>query len=113
MPPCLTATDTSHSAMCKCWIPWEADLHSVQPGIGADAEPDPVEVSVLRPLFSRTLIAVGGFTRESAQRMLQSGHADLIAFGRAFMANPDDPTYRGGNENPPARASRGTRSNQS
>jgi N-ethylmaleimide reductase len=66
-----------------------AYLHIVQPRIGADAESDPVDVSILRPLFSRTIIAAGGFTRESAERLLESGNADLIAFGRAFIANPD------------------------
>ena len=64
-------------------------LHIVQPRIGVDAEPDPVDVSVLRPLFSRTIIAAGGFTRESAEKLLESGDADLIAFGRSFIANPD------------------------
>ncbi|MBS1102106.1 alkene reductase [Gluconobacter sp. Dm-62] len=66
-----------------------AYLHVVQPRIGADAERDPVDVSMLRPLFSRTIIAAGGFTRESAERLLESGDADLIAFGRDFIANPD------------------------
>ncbi|GLQ70020.1 alkene reductase [Gluconobacter albidus] len=66
-----------------------AYLHIVQPRIGTDAEPDPVDVSVLRPLFSRTIIAAGGFTSESAEKLLESGDADLIAFGRAFIANPD------------------------
>lgn len=66
-----------------------AYLHIVQPRIGADAEPDPVDVSVLRPLFSRTIIAAGGFERDSAERLLESGDADLIAFGRNFIANPD------------------------
>lgn len=64
-------------------------LHIVQPRIGADAEPDPVDAGVLRHFFPRTIIAAGGFTRESAEHLLTTGDADLIAFGRAFIANPD------------------------
>lgn len=66
-----------------------AYLHIVQPRLGADAEPDPVDAATLRPLFSRTIIAAGGFSRESAEHLLSSGDADLIAFGRNFIANPD------------------------
>ncbi len=32
-----------------------------------------------------------GFTRESAEAILESGDADLVAFGRSFAANPDLP----------------------
>lgn len=64
-------------------------LHVVQPRIGADAETNPVNAATLRPLFTRTIIAAGGFTRASAERLLATGDADLIAFGRNFIANPD------------------------
>lgn len=64
-------------------------LHVVQPRIGLDAEENPVDAAALRPLFSRTVIAAGGFAHDSADRLLASGNADLIAFGRAFIANPD------------------------
>ncbi|MFW7268061.1 hypothetical protein ACMAUO_08805 [Gluconacetobacter sp. Hr-1-5] len=37
----------------------------------------------------RTIIAAGGLTRDSAERQPASGDADLIAFGRTFIANPD------------------------
>ena len=43
----------------------------------------------LRPEFSGPLIASEGYTRDSAEEALQAGWADLIAFGRAFTANPD------------------------
>jgi N-ethylmaleimide reductase len=36
-------------------------------------------------------IAAGGFDRESAEAILQRGDADLVAFGRAFLSNPDLP----------------------
>lgn len=42
----------------------------------------------LRPLFDGAYIAVGGYTRASAIAALESGMT-MIAFGRAFIANPD------------------------
>jgi N-ethylmaleimide reductase len=33
----------------------------------------------------------GGFDRETAEEWLREGRADLIAFGRKFIANPDLP----------------------
>ena len=36
-------------------------------------------------------IANEGFTRESAQQVLDAGEADAVAFGKLFIANPDLP----------------------
>jgi 2,4-dienoyl-CoA reductase-like NADH-dependent reductase (Old Yellow Enzyme family) len=36
-------------------------------------------------------IAAGGFNRDNATPKLESGDADLIIFGRWFIANPDLP----------------------
>lgn len=44
----------------------------------------------LRKLFNGTLIANGGFTRETAEEAVES-FADLISFGVPFIANPDLP----------------------
>lgn len=35
------------------------------------------------------MILAGGFTAETGQHALESGQADLVAFGRPFIANPD------------------------
>ena len=43
----------------------------------------------LRTLFQGTLILAGGFDAKSAESALLAGQADLIAFGRPFIANPD------------------------
>ena len=43
----------------------------------------------LRRRFRGTYIANGGFDRYRAQVALSRGRADLISFGRAFIANPD------------------------
>jgi N-ethylmaleimide reductase len=72
-----------------------AYLHVVEPRIKGTEEiahgQAPVAVQHLRPKFSRTVIAAGGFTRESAEAIVASGDADLVAFGRHFIANPDLP----------------------
>lgn len=47
--------------------------------------------ATFRPLYTGTLIASGGMTQEKAEALLQAGTADLIAFGSAFIANPDLP----------------------
>lgn len=43
----------------------------------------------LRPVFGQSLIVSEGYTRESAEAILNEGEADLVAFGRAFTANAD------------------------
>ena len=45
----------------------------------------------LRETFSGTLIVAGNYNLEKAEKILASGYADLIAFGRPFIANPDLP----------------------
>lgn len=43
----------------------------------------------LRVAFKGLFILAGGFDKSSADFALGAGHADLIAFGRPFIANPD------------------------
>jgi N-ethylmaleimide reductase len=47
----------------------------------------------LRMVYRGTLIYAGKYTAEKAEAALQAGWADLIGFGRPFIANPDLP-YR-------------------
>jgi N-ethylmaleimide reductase len=51
----------------------------------------PSVAALLRPLFSGPLIVSGGFTPETAEAAIAESKADLVAFGRAFIANPDLP----------------------
>lgn len=54
------------------------------------APPVPAELKTkLRTAFAQTFIAVGGFGAQSAEKVLQAKGADLIAFGRPFISNPD------------------------
>ena len=43
----------------------------------------------LRAAFKGTFIRAGGFDKASAEAVLDAGHADLVAFGRPLIANPD------------------------
>lgn len=42
-----------------------------------------------RSLFSRPLIGNCGYDFQSAQKVVRAGDADLVAFGRPFISNPD------------------------
>ena len=44
-----------------------------------------------RPIFKGTLIAAGGYDRDLGNAVLASGNADLVAYGRLYIANPDLP----------------------
>jgi N-ethylmaleimide reductase len=72
-----------------------AYLHVVEPRIKGTEEIShgraPIATQHLRPKFSRTLIAAGGFTPASAEAIVTFGDADLVAFGRHFISNPDLP----------------------
>jgi N-ethylmaleimide reductase len=45
----------------------------------------------LRKLFGGTVIAAGAFEPDTAERTVADGDADLIAFARHFISNPDLP----------------------
>ncbi|MDB5480529.1 MAG: NADH:flavin oxidoreductase/NADH oxidase [Caulobacteraceae bacterium] len=45
----------------------------------------------LRARFANTIIVAGRYDPARASRILDAGHADLVAFGRPFVANPDLP----------------------
>ena len=40
-------------------------------------------------MFHGLLIGNCGYTKETAEQAIAAGHADLIAFGRPFISNPD------------------------
>ena len=48
---------------------------------------------ILKKTFGGVYIANEGFTAETATKILASGDADAVAFGKLFLANPDLP-YR-------------------
>jgi N-ethylmaleimide reductase len=44
---------------------------------------------VLKPFFQGAFIANGGLDAAAARELLEKGGADLVSFGREFIANPD------------------------
>ncbi|KAF7107558.1 hypothetical protein CFC21_108169 [Triticum aestivum] len=44
-----------------------------------------------RKAFKGTFIAAGGYDREEGNKVVADGYADLVAYGRIFLANPDLP----------------------
>jgi 12-oxophytodienoic acid reductase len=50
-----------------------------------------LSLEAFRKAFKGTFIAAGGYTREVGNLAIESGRADLIAFGRLFLCNPDLP----------------------
>ena len=46
---------------------------------------------LFRNAFPGPLVTAAAYTPESAVEALRSGHADAVAFGRSFVANPDLP----------------------
>jgi N-ethylmaleimide reductase len=49
----------------------------------------PSTVAAMRAAFGGPLMLNGGFDAESAESALAEGRADLVSFGRPFIANPD------------------------
>lgn len=73
-----------------------AYLHLIEPRIAGNIEDEtrsqaPLASRLIRKHYAGTIIAAGGFDGASAEAILQAGDADLVAFGRHFIANPDLP----------------------
>ncbi len=65
-------------------------LHLIEPtpAQGEHATPD-LSARFFRPLFPGALMVAGGYTLERGNAVLKAGLADLVTFGRLFLANPD------------------------
>jgi N-ethylmaleimide reductase len=72
-----------------------AYLHIIEPRIKGNvliAEGQGyIATARLRKIFTGTIIAAGGFEPDTAEAAVREGDADLVAFGRYFLANPDLP----------------------
>jgi N-ethylmaleimide reductase len=56
--------------------------------MGSPKVPDEIK-KMVRDTFNNTVILAGGYDKEKADVDIANGKADLIAFGRPFIANPD------------------------
>jgi N-ethylmaleimide reductase len=64
-------------------------LHTVDhSSMGAPAVPAEIK-TIIGEAFGGTIIASGGFDKAHAEQALQEDKAELVAFGRPFLANPD------------------------
>jgi N-ethylmaleimide reductase len=81
----------------KLASPGLAYLHFVEPRSSGAGRAEvnhtdvPAAFELFRPFWPGVLITAGGFDAASAEAAVASGNVDAIAFGRAFIANPDLP----------------------
>ena len=50
---------------------------------------EPMVLSEFRAMFDGPLMGNCGYTQATAEAAIDAGHADLIAFGRPYLSNPD------------------------
>lgn len=50
---------------------------------------EPVTLREVRAVYPGTILGNCGYTKDSAEAAISAGDADLIAFGRPFISNPD------------------------
>lgn len=73
-----------HSGLLYC--------HMVEPRITAHGRRQiPHGLLPFRKAFHGTFIAAGGYDREEGNKVVAEGYADLVAYGKLFLANPDLP----------------------
>jgi N-ethylmaleimide reductase len=71
-----------------------AYLHVIEPRtevVSVPIEGPPVAAEQLRKTYKGKIIAAGGFEPDTAEAIVDKGDADLVAFGRHFISNPDLP----------------------
>lgn len=72
-----------------------AYLHVVEPRIQGNItiadDGTGLGARFFRSIFQGSIITAGGYTRETGEAVLQDNHADFVAYGRLFLANPDLP----------------------
>ncbi|MCL7034891.1 hypothetical protein MKW94_021655 [Papaver nudicaule] len=68
-------------------------LHSIEPRIPKveDICETPYSSLPMRKAFKGTFISAGGYKKDDGNKMIDENHAELIAYGRLFLANPDLP----------------------
>ncbi len=65
-----------------------AYLHVVEVGMTGDA-PQPFDFAELRRAWRGSYLANGGYDKARGNAAIASGHADAVAYGVPFIANPD------------------------
>ncbi|XP_007023452.2 PREDICTED: putative 12-oxophytodienoate reductase 11 [Theobroma cacao] len=67
--------------------------HMIEPRLKmmGDVSECPHTLLPMRKAFNGTFIAAGGYTKEDGNKAVAENRADLVAYGRLFLANPDLP----------------------
>lgn len=68
-----------------------AYLHVIEGETGGERNPRPFDYAAMRAPFKGRWMVNNGYNGEMAATAVSSGRADLVAFGRLFIANPDLP----------------------
>jgi N-ethylmaleimide reductase len=97
LSPVSPFNDISESDPAKVYFPLVeklgargiAYIHVIEGSTGGPRDIAPFDFVRLRKTFSGAYIANNGYTRDLAIEAVTSRRADLIAFGKAFIANPD------------------------
>jgi N-ethylmaleimide reductase len=66
-----------------------AYIHVIEGATGGPRDIAPFDYGSLRKRFKGAYVANNGYDFELATKMLAAGAADLIAFGKPFISNPD------------------------
>ncbi|MES2546593.1 MAG: alkene reductase [Pseudomonadota bacterium] len=66
-----------------------AYLHAVEGGIHGGGKADPFDFVQMRKLFKGSYMANLSYDKTRGNAAVASGHADVIAYGVPFIANPD------------------------
>ena len=73
-----------------------AYVHLIEPCVAGDYDQTTVTSAAIpsrafREVIKGPLVVAGGYTASSAQLAIEQGYADIVAFGRQFISNPDLP----------------------
>ena len=64
-------------------------IHIIEGATGGPRDIAPFDYGSLRKRFAGAYVANNGYNLELANKVLAAGEADLIAFGKPFISNPD------------------------
>ncbi|MGY3529502.1 N-ethylmaleimide reductase [Bradyrhizobium embrapense] len=64
-------------------------IHVIEGATGGPRDIAPFDYASLRKRFKQAYIANNGYDFALAEKVLEAGAADLIAFGKPFISNPD------------------------
>ncbi len=95
--PVTPASGLYDSNPTRVFFPYVAELsrrklayvHIIEGATGGPRDIAPFDFTALRREFAGPWMVNNGYTRDLALDTIESGRADLVAFGRPYVANPD------------------------